>query len=112
MLRYKVNVDGMVFSAQKFASVRVLIRDSFGQVVAAMSKKINAPLGALEAKAKAFEVVLQFSLDVGVHDFILEGDSLLLCNALSGHSLPPSSVASMVRGINMNCGCNNPTPHV
>ena len=104
MSRYKVNVDCAVFSAQKSEGVGVLIRDPFGQVVAAISKKINAALGALEAEAKAFEAGLQFALDVGVHDFILEGDSMLLCNALSGYSLPPSSVASVVRGINMNCG--------
>lgn len=56
--RYKVNVDGAVFSAQKAIGVGVLIHDSHGQVVAAMRKKINAPLGALKAKAKAFEAGL------------------------------------------------------
>lgn len=51
----------------------MLICDSHSQVVATMSKKINAPLRALEAEAKAFEVGLQFVMDVGIHDFILEG---------------------------------------
>ena len=70
--RYKVNVDGAVFSAQKCAGVGVLIRDSNGQVIAALSRKLNAPLGALEVEAKAFEVGLEFAHDVGVHDFVLE----------------------------------------
>lgn len=51
MLRCKINVDRAIFKAHE--AVGVLICDSHGQVVAALSKKINAPLGALEAKAKA-----------------------------------------------------------
>ena len=53
--RYKLNVDGAVFKTQKTAGVGVLIRDEQGQVIAALSQKINAPLGALEVEAKAAE---------------------------------------------------------
>ena len=56
--RYKMNVDEAVFITQKLAGVGVLIRDEQGQVVAALSQKINAPLGALEVEAKAIEVAL------------------------------------------------------
>lgn len=47
-----------------------LIRDSEGQVITALSKKINAPMGALEVEAKAVEAGLEFARDTGVHDFI------------------------------------------
>ena len=53
-----MNLDGTVFKAQKSARVGVLIRDEQGQVLAALSQKINAPLGALEVEAKAVEVAL------------------------------------------------------
>ena len=46
--------------------------------IQAFSKKIDAPLGPLEIEAKAFEVGLQFTKDVGIHDLILEGDSLVI----------------------------------
>ena len=36
----------------------VVVRDDLGRVVAALSKRINAPLGAVEAEAKAFETGL------------------------------------------------------
>ena len=71
--RYKVNVDSAIFSAKKSAGVGVMIRDSNGQVIAALCRKLNSPLGAQEVEAKAFEVGLEFAQDVGVHDFILEG---------------------------------------
>ena len=54
----------------------VVVRDDLGRVVAALSKRINAPLGAVEAEAKAFETGLQFAKDIGVQDIILEGDSI------------------------------------
>lgn len=81
MLRCKINVDGSIFKADKAVGVGVLIRDSHGQLVAGLSEKINSPLGALEARAKAFEDGLQFAKNVGIHDFIIEGDSLIVYNA-------------------------------
>ena len=97
--RYKINVDGAVFKAQKAAGIGVLIRDCQGQVIAAMSKKIKAPLGPLETKAKAVEAGLQFARDIGIQDCIFEGDSLTVFNAICGNSLPPSSVAAVLSGI-------------
>ena len=55
-----------------------------------------APLGAIVAKAKAFEVGLQFAKDMLIQDFILEGDSQVLVNALKDLSPPPSFVATLV----------------
>ena len=79
----------------------VLIRDSYGQVVVAISKKINA---SLEAEVKVWEEGVKFAREVGVYDFTLEGDSLVVFNALSGRSTPPVSVESIIRGILMVCG--------
>ena len=52
----KANVDGAVFAELKAARIGVVIRDMEGNVKAALSKKINAPLGFVEAEAKAFEI--------------------------------------------------------
>lgn len=82
----------------------MLIRDSYGQVIAALSKKINALLGAMEVEAKAFEASLELAWDVGVQDFILESDSVVIFNAFCGFSTPPSSIAFVVRGMVMACG--------
>ena len=86
--RYNVNVDGAIFKAQKAAGVGVLIRDCHGQVIAALSKRINAPLGPLETEAKAVEAGVQFARDIGIQDVILEGDSLTVVNALCGNTSP------------------------
>lgn len=98
MNRYKIKVDGAIFASQKAMGIGLLIRDSEGKVVGACSKKIQAPLGAVEVKAKAVEFGLQFVKDMMIQDFILEGDSLTLMNALNEISPPPSSVATVVYG--------------
>ena len=88
-----------MFASQKAVGLGVIIRDDRGRVEAAMSKKVLVPLGALEAEAKAFEAGLLLARDIGIQDVILEGDSLVIYNALCEASLPPSSVASVVLGM-------------
>lgn len=102
--RCKINVDGAVFKAKKAAGLGVLIRDCHGQVITALSKKINAPLGPVEAEAKAIEAGVQFAREIGIQDFIIEGDSLTVFNALCGNTSPPSSVAAVVSGIKVLSG--------
>jgi len=52
---YKVNVNGVVFSKRKQVGIGVVIHDSLGEVVAALSKNMALSLGALETEAKALE---------------------------------------------------------
>ena len=82
----------------------MVIRDDKGRLEAALCRKITAPMGVIEAEAKAFEVGLLFAKDVKVRDIILEGDSLVVYNALCNISSPPSSIASVVQGILDMCG--------
>ncbi|XP_075645511.1 uncharacterized protein LOC142616572 [Castanea sativa] len=96
---YMLNVDGTVFSSQKEAAVWVIIRDDKGLVVAALSKKIPDPLGALEVEAKAFKASIQLAKDVGIHELVLEGDSIIVYRALTSISPSPTSVAPIIYGI-------------
>ncbi|KAL0013436.1 hypothetical protein SO802_000505 [Lithocarpus litseifolius] len=96
---YKVNVDGAKFSKRKQVGIRVVICDSLTEVVAALSKKMALPLGALETEAKALEEGIQFASDVGVKDVIFESDSMNICNLVQGLSEPTSSVQIIVAGI-------------
>ena len=72
--------------------VGAMVRDANGLVVAALSKKFHAPLRPLEVEAKTFELDLEFAKDIGLKEFILEGDSLNVVRALQGLSFPPVSV--------------------
>ena len=80
---------------QKAVGVRVVIKDSEGRLVVALSKKILAPIGA----AKAFAVGLLFAKEVGVRDAIIEEDSMIVYNTLCKYSPALSSIAAVVQGI-------------
>ncbi|XP_050247979.1 uncharacterized protein LOC126695321 [Quercus robur] len=80
----------------RLAGVGILIRDAEGHLIGACSKKLEAPLGAIEAEAKAVELGLLFARDLSIQDFTLESDSLMLINVLQDLSPPPSSVAALV----------------
>ena len=74
----------------------ILIRDAEGHLIDACSRKIEAPLGAIEAEAKAVELGLLFARNLSIQDFNLESDLLTLINALQDLSPPPSLVAVLV----------------
>ena len=79
------------------------LRDEKGRLEAALSKKLPVPLGAVEVEAVAYEQGLLFARDIGIHNFIIEGDSLIIHHALSEVSTPPSSVAAIIQGMQEMC---------
>ena len=76
-----------------------MIRDVEGRLKVALCRKIKAPLGSLEVEAKAYEAGLLLARHLGLRDVVLEGDSLIISNALKRLPLPPSSVDAIMEGI-------------
>ncbi|XP_075663169.1 uncharacterized protein LOC142632690 [Castanea sativa] len=100
---FKVNVDGAVFSSQGAVSVGIIIRHEEGRVEVALSKKIMAPLGAIEVEAKAFEAGHLFAKDIAIQEFVLEGDSIIIYKALCEISSPPSSMELVIVAMHALC---------
>ena len=91
----------------------MIIRDSEGMVIVALSKKLALPLGVLETEAKVMEVGVQFALDVRVRDVTLERDSLCICNALQALGEASSSVHNIVVGtLHLAKGFRNVAFHI
>ena len=96
---YKINIDGAVFKEQKEAGVGVVIRDHVGNFIVGLSKQFQGPLGAIEVEAKAFESSWEFAKDMGIQDFVLEGDSHNIVHALSGNSHATSTIVALIYGM-------------
>ena len=102
---YKVNVDGALFTKTKQAGVGVIAQDEGGAVVAAMSRKLEYPLGALAIEAKALEIRVIFAEEVGLRDVVFEGDSLLIFNAVHGIGEAEVSVLNIIHGVLRKAQC-------
>ena len=96
---FKVNVDRAVFVQQSKSGVGVVICNCEGLFMGPLSMKLNQHLGSLEAEAKSYELGIMFAKDMGFHEIVLEGDLVMVSNAIAGISPPPSSIASVVYGI-------------
>lgn len=81
----------------------MVIQNEDGQFKAAPSKKLMASLGAVEAEVKAFEAGLLLAKDLGFHHIALEGDSMIIHNALCEKSPPPASVVVVIVGMQELC---------
>ena len=84
---YKLNFDGALFDSEQCAGWGVLIRNEAGQVVASLSERALLPFTAIEVEAMAARRALVLALEAGFDRVILEGDSLVLINALQNNSL-------------------------
>ena len=67
--------------------------------MAALCRKIRAQLGVLEVEAKAYEASVLLARHLGLMNWVLEGDSLIISNALKQVTKPPTLVAAIVEGI-------------
>ena len=92
-------MDGAVFKESGSCGIGIVIRDERGELMEAMSKKLDIPLGALEVEAQAFEEGLQFAGDLGLKQVELEGDTQGVTNELMGCSSPPISIKMIIEGI-------------
>lgn len=68
-----MNIDGAVFSKRKQVGARVIIRNGEGEMIAALCKRWQYPLGAIEAEAKAWKTGILFARDVGIRDVVFKG---------------------------------------
>ena len=72
---YKLNYDAAVFSEFSASSVGVVIWNGSRQVMAALSLKGPAVMDSEEAEIMACHQALEFAIDTGFADLVVEGDN-------------------------------------
>ena len=80
---YKLNFDAAVFSNLKCSGVGAIIRNSAGEVMAGMSAKGEYVHNSDEAEALACRKALEFSMEAGFSNLVIEGDNSNVMRAIS-----------------------------
>nr|XP_023896770.1 uncharacterized protein LOC112008672 [Quercus suber] len=103
----KINCDGATFKEQKKSGIGVIIRDSNGLVMASMSKLLPQQYTPLEIETMVASSALEFAVELGFSQAILEMDSQVLTNALRHNSPYLSSLGLLIDDIRCNARCFN-----
>ena len=88
---YKVNCDGTTFQDSVSAGLGVVVRDSYGRAIAALSKRIILPPTVEDLKALDSRKAVTFAIDLDLRDVVFEGDSEVIFKHLSSYQ--PSMAA-------------------
>ena len=91
-------MEAAIFKEQGTCGIGVVIKKNKGQIMGAMSKKVEFPLQALEAKAKAAEASILLTWDLGLKDIIVEGDAQMVIQALNGVVAPAIPILKIIEG--------------
>ena len=79
---YKINFDGAIFEEQACAGLDVVIRDSTGLIIGALSQKIRYPGSVDMVEALAASRAVVFAKELCLQSMVVEGDSLRVIQAL------------------------------
>ena len=86
----KANYDGAMFRESDKAGIGVVIRDSKGQVLVALSEQLVKPPSVEILELLAARRAVKFTAELGYAQFVCEGDSELVVNSLRGSGMENS----------------------
>lgn len=94
---FKANFDGALFNESEEAGIGIVVRDSLGQVLAALAEKIKKPriVDCLEMMAARRAVF--FAQEIDLQQCHFEGDYEVIIKALKTGNLFSSSFGNLVR---------------
>ncbi|XP_050249952.1 uncharacterized protein LOC126697131 [Quercus robur] len=79
---YKINFDATVFRASNLAGVGVIVRDNRGDPIGALTMPVPFRQSVAELEAVACQRAVQFALEIGLTQVVVEGDSVTVIEAL------------------------------
>ena len=103
---YKANFDATLFDGLGMAGLGVVVRDSMGNIIAALNQKIRSPHSVEMVEALACNRALVFAQEFSLSQVVFEGDSFRIvqavnsqeaCLTLCGHII--GEIKSLRRGL-------------
>ncbi|KAK7834760.1 hypothetical protein CFP56_024148 [Quercus suber] len=79
---FKANVHGAIFKESNLAGIGVVVRDSQGWVLVALSEKVEGVQEAEVIKTLAIQRAIRFAIETSFNCVIIESDSLGVVKAI------------------------------
>ena len=95
--KFKANFDGAWFNESEEAGIRVVVRDSSGQVLAALAEKIKKPHSVDYLEMMAARRAVIFAQEIGLQKCQFEGDSKTIIKALKIGDMSSLAFGHLVR---------------
>ena len=100
-------MDRAVSKERGCCGIGVVIRNVEGQLMGAMSKRLELPLKALEIEAMAVQEGIELAWDLGLRQVVIESDSSTIFSALSSSTPPPWLIQKVIEGSKQSLKCFN-----
>ncbi|XP_042988698.1 uncharacterized protein LOC122316231 [Carya illinoinensis] len=94
---FKLNVDGAFSSNGSVAGTGAIVRDSKGEVIMSATKKEVSIMIVVEVEALAILRGLQFCIHLGIHNLIIESDSLLVVREFNMQGSSKATFGNVIR---------------
>ena len=95
----KTNFDGAVFEDLDAAGIGVVVRNSCGEVMAALSEIIPKPASVAALETLAARRAVQFVQELDMKDSIFEGDSEVSISAIKSRCFQHPSCGHLIQDI-------------
>uniref|UniRef100_A0A7N2R3V3 RNase H type-1 domain-containing protein n=1 Tax=Quercus lobata TaxID=97700 RepID=A0A7N2R3V3_QUELO len=80
--RYKLNFDAAMFSDPPFTGYGAVIRNENADVMASFSVRGSKAVDSSEAELLACRRAIQFAIEVGITDVVIEGDNAMIMGSI------------------------------
>ncbi|KAK2974954.1 hypothetical protein RJ640_009113 [Escallonia rubra] len=101
----KINFDAAIFRKEGSMGCGVIVRDSAGNTLAALSKKIYGITDPEYAEAIAAGEAARFGYDCGFNFVQMEGDAILIINALNSSEENLSAIGGIIDDVKRIAHC-------
>ena len=95
----KLNFDAAIFSDLNYLGSGVIIRNEKGDVMALMSARAPPVNDSEEAKILACRKAIEFAIDAGFTELIMEGDNTAVMQALTSSGANQSHLGHIIQDI-------------
>ena len=94
---FKINYDGALCSNTNKSGIGVVIRNGDDLVIASLAQSLNQAFKVVEIEALAASCALKLAADISLDNVIVEGDSLVVTQALKSKVVGLAAYGLLIR---------------